>query len=87
MDEYFGGHVFGSADEAEGSGLIFLHSLAGAHVDELEVAVAAHHDVFGFEVAVDDAFLVKHLHHVDQQRDVEPCLIERQNADGPDDVE
>jgi hypothetical protein len=30
--------------------------------------------------------LMKHLQHVDQQRDVESCLIERENADGPDDV-
>ena len=66
MNKNFGSHVFRGADETEGSCLVFLHSLAGAHVDQFEVAIAAHHDVFRLEIAVDDALVVKYFQHVDE---------------------
>lgn len=65
MNEDLWSHVLGSADETESPALVFLHLLASAHVNQLEVAISTHHDVFGLEVPIDDAFLMEDLEHVD----------------------
>lgn len=86
MDEDLGSHVLRSADEAESPVLILLHLLASSHVNQLEVAISADHDIFGLEVSIDDALLMEDLQHVDQQGTVEAGLFQREDADGSDNI-
>lgn len=66
MNEDLGSHVLRGSNEAEGLVLILKHLLAGAHIDQLQVSVSADHNVFRFQVSVDDSFLVECLQDVDQ---------------------
>lgn len=77
MNEYFWGHVLGSSNKAKGFDLIFHHFLASTHVDQLQIAVPADHDVFRLEITVDYSLLMEGLQHMDQQRYVEPSLLQR----------
>ena len=86
MNKNLGGHVLRGSYKAEGLVLILKHLLAGTHIDQLQVSVSADHYVFRLQVAVDDSFLVECLQDVDQQCNVEPGLLERQNPNASDHV-
>src|SRR6202044_870464 len=69
LEEDFGGHVGGSAS-GDGQGLHALGGVVGiaapgaagdAEVEDLHAVSGGDHDVFGFDVAVDDAFFVSGL--------------------------
>lgn len=60
----FWGHVVGGAYDGIGSEpALDFQFFGGAHVDQREEAVGVHHEIFGFEVSVDDAVGVQVLHH------------------------
>ena len=86
VNEDLGGHVLRGSYEAEGLVLILKHLLAGAHIDQLQIPVSADHNVFRFQVAVDNSFLVECLQDVDQQCDVEPGLLKGQDPNASDHI-
>ena len=84
----FRGHVVRGADDGVGpEPALDLELLGGAHVDERKEAVDVHHEVFGLEVAVDDAVGVQVLHHQEDLRHQLPRVLGREGDDLGDDVE
>ena len=67
----FGRHILGGSTNGVGVVLTLDVGLGESKVGELDVAVLADHDVFGFEITVDDVFGVEVLKRQQHLRSVE----------------
>ncbi len=75
MDKNFRSHVLGCSDEAKGFSLVLDHFFAGAHIDKFEVSISADHDVLGFEISIDDAFLMEGFEDMNEESYVKSRLF------------
>jgi len=76
VSKYLRCHVLRSPDKAESSILILEHPLTSAHINQLEIAVSPDHDIFRFQITIDDIFMVHYLEDVDEKGDIEPSLLD-----------
>lgn len=81
-------HVVRSADDGVGpEPPLDLQFLGSAHIDQREEAVDIHHQVFWFEIPVNDAIGVEMLHHHEYLGDQLPRVLGSEGDHLGDDVE
>lgn len=77
----------GRSYNSERSESFFLgKQLSSSHIDEFEVAFPIDHNIFGFEISVDDAFEVQILQGQEETPNIEPADRLGEDTNLSDDV-
>ena len=87
MNKNFRSHVLRSSDEAKGFGLVLDHFFASAHINKFEVPVSADHDVLGFEISIDDAFLMEGFEDMNEESYIKSRLFKGEDSYASDNIE
>jgi hypothetical protein len=80
MNEHLRCHILRCSDETKCFSLILHHLLASPHIDQLQIAIPTHHNIFRLEVTIDNTFMMKSFKHVDQQSHIEARLLKREDT-------